>query len=197
MKKWQNELIKGLFRENPIFVIMLGLCPTLAVSTSLMNAVGMGIAATFVLIGSNAVISLLRKVIPDKVRIPCFIVIIATFVTIAELVMKAYFPALFASLGMFVALIVVNCIILGRAEAFASKHGVWLSFLDGLGMGIGFTFALSLLGFIRELIGNGTVWGMKVSLSYSPVLIGILPPGGFLVIGFLMGWFKWLSAKKS
>jgi len=196
MKKWRAELIKGLFRENPIFVIMLGLCPTLAVSTSLMNAVGMGIAAIFVLVSSNVAISLLRKVIPDKVRIPCFIVVIATFVTIAELVMKAYFPNLFDSLGMFVALIVVNCIILGRAEAFASKNSVGYAFLDGLGMGIGFTFGLCLLGFIRELLGSGTIWGMSVSLSYKPVLIGILPPGGFLTIGLIMGWFKWRSAKK-
>lgn len=196
MKKWRAELIKGLFRENPIFVIMLGLCPTLAVSTSLINSLGMGLAAVFVLVCSNVAISLLRNVIPAKTRIPCFIVVIATFVTMVELVMKAYFPELFESLGMFVALIVVNCIILGRAEAFASKQGVGYAALDGLGMGLGFTLGLCLLGFIRELIGNGTIWGMKVSLSYQPILIGILPPGGFLTIGLVMGWFKWRSGKK-
>ena len=189
------EFCKGFIRENPIFVIMLGLCPTLAVSTSLVNAVGMGLATTFVLVFSNTVISLLRNVIPHKVRIPCFIVIIATFVTIAELFMMAYLPELNKALGIFVPLIVVNCIILGRAEAFASKHPVFLSILDGLGMGFGFALGLSLIAFIRELLGNGTIWGLKLSLGYEPLLIAILPPGAFLTIGFLMGLFKWKSRK--
>ena len=191
------EFCKGFIKENPIFVILLGLCPTLAVSTSLVNAIGMGVAATFVLVFSNIVISLLRKVIPTKVRIPCFIVVIATFVTIAELVMKAYLPELNKSLGIFVPLIVVNCIILGRAEAFASRNPLIVSIVDGLGMGLGFTLGILLIALIRELLGNGTIWGLKVSLSYQPMLIAILAPGGFLTIGFLMGLFKWKSQKNS
>lgn len=194
-KSCKAEFCKGFIKENPIFVIMLGLCPVLAVSTSLVNAVGMGLAATFVLVLSNIVISVLRNIIPHKVRIPCFIVVIATFVTIAELFMKAYFPELNKSLGIFVPLIVVNCIILGRAEAFASRQSVFLSILDGLGMGFGFTLGLSLIAFIRELLGNGTIWGLKLSLAYNPLLIAILPPGAFLTIGFLIGVFKWKSQK--
>ena len=194
-KSCKAEFCKGFIKENPIFVIMLGLCPVLAVSTSLVNAVGMGLAATFVLVLSNIVISIFRNVIPHKVRIPCFIVIIATFVTIAELFMKAYLPELNKSLGIFVPLIVVNCIILGRAEAFASRNSVVFSILDGLGMGAGFTLGLSVIAFIRELLGNGTIWGLKLSLGYNPLLIAILPPGAFLTIGFLMGLFKWKSRK--
>lgn len=189
------EFCKGLIRENPIFVIMLGLCPTLAVSNSLVNAVGMGVAVLFVLVLSNLVISLVRNMIPNKVRIPCFIVIIATFVTIAELFMRAYFPELFESLGMFVSLIVVNCIILGRAEAFASKSKVVPAVMDGLGMGLGFILGISLLASIREIIGSGSIWGLKLSLTYKPVLIAILPAGAFLTMGLLMGLFKWKSRK--
>lgn len=191
----KKEFLKGLVKENPIFVIMLGLCPTLATSTSLVNAVGMGLAATFVLVFSNLVISLVRNLIPNKVRIPCFIVIIATFVTIAELFMKAYLPELNKALGIFVALIVVNCIILGRAEAFASKHGVLHSIMDGLGMGFGFTLGLSLIAFVRELLGNGSFFGVKLISGYSPLIIAILPPGAFLTIGFLMGYFKWKARR--
>src|SRR3989338_3437808 len=156
MKKLFSEFLKGVTVENPTFALVLGLCPTLAVSTSVSNAIGMGVAATFVLLGSNVIISLVRKLIPDQIRIPCFIVIIATFVTIVELTMKAYAPELSKALGIFVPLIVVNCIVLGRAEAFACKEGVLASILDALGMGIGFTLALILISGIREMFGNGT-----------------------------------------
>jgi len=183
----KKTFTNGIIRENPIFVIMLGLCPTLAVSTSLFNAVGMAAAVIFVLVFSNLVISLMRKFIPDKVRIPCFIVIIATFVTITELFMHAFVPQLFESLGMFVSLIVVNCIILGRAEVFASKNKVSLAVMDGLGMGLGFTLGIAVIALIREILGSGSIWGFKLSLTYKPLLIAILPAGAFLTIGFLIG----------
>ena len=183
----KKTFTNGIIRENPIFVIMLGLCPTLAVSTSLFNAVGMGAAVIFVLVFSNLVISSMRNIIPDKVRIPCFIVVIATFVTITELLMHAFMPQLFESLGMFVSLIVVNCIILGRAEAFASKNKVSLAVIDGLGMGLGFTLGIVVIALIREIIGSGSIWGYKLSLTYQPLLVAILPAGAFLTIGFLMG----------
>jgi len=183
----KKTFTNGIIRENPIFVIMLGLCPTLAVSTSLFNAVGMAAAVIFVLVFSNLVISLMRNFIPDKVRIPCFIVIIATFVTITELFMHAFVPQLFESLGMFVSLIVVNCIILGRAEAFASKNKVSLAVMDGLGMGLGFTLGIVVIALIREILGSGSIWGFKLSLTYKPLLIAILPAGAFLTIGFLIG----------
>lgn len=183
----KKTFTNGIIRENPIFVIMLGLCPTLAVSTSLFNAVGMAAAVIFVLVFSNLVISLIRKFIPDKVRIPCFIVIIATFVTITELFMHAFVPQLFESLGMFVSLIVVNCIILGRAEVFASKNKVSLAVMDGLGMGLGFTLGIAVIALIREILGSGSIWGFKLSLTYKPLLIAILPAGAFLTIGFLIG----------
>ena len=192
-----KELTKGLYRENPVFRLALGLCPALAVSTSVENALGMGAAATFVLLGSNIVISLLGKVIPAKVRIPCFVVVIASFVTIVELVMGAYLPELSKSLGIFIPLIVVNCIILGRAEAFASKNGLWLSIMDGLGMGLGFTFAIVLIGAIREILGDGKFFGYMVFVpGFQPVLIMILAPGAFITIGLLMGYFNILDAKK-
>ena len=160
--KMMGEFVKGLWRENPTFRLVLGLCPTLAVSTSVSNGIGMGVAATFVLVGSNIFVSLVRNIIPEKVRIPCFIVIIATFVTIADLFMKAYAPLLSRSLGMFVPLIVVNCIVLGRAEAFSSKESVSRSVLDALGMGIGFTWALVVISAIREALGNGTILGLSL-----------------------------------
>ncbi len=185
MRLWQ-EFYKGLLKENPILVLALGLCPTLAVSTSLKNALGMGLSATFVLISSNVLISLVKSFIPSRVRIPSYIVIIATFVTIVELVMEAYFPALYKQLGIFVPLIVVNCIILGRAEAFASRRGVVESFLDGLGMGIGFTLTLSVIGLVREVLGAGKIWGYPVSLDFVPVLMFALPPGALLVLGLLL-----------
>lgn len=183
-----KDLTKGIIKENPVFVMALGLCPTLAVSTSVMNAIGMGLAATFVLLCSNIIISLIKKMIPSKIRIPAYIVVIASFVTIVDMVMEAYFPALHKSLGLFIPLIVVNCIILGRAEAFASKNNVIRSVLDGIGMGIGFTFALIVIAVIRELLGAGQILGYDIMpKSYQPVLIAILAPGAFIVMGVLMG----------
>jgi electron transport complex protein RnfE len=191
------ELTKGIYKENPVFRIVLGLCPSLAVSTSVQNAIGMGAAATFVLVGSNVVISVLRNVIPAKVRIPCYIVVIAAFVTVVELVMAAYTPALSKALGIFVPLIVVNCIVLGRAEAFANKNGVWLSTLDGIGMGIGFTFALLIISTIREILGDGKLFGYMVfGPHYQPALIMIMAPGAFITMGMLIGYFNLLDAKR-
>jgi electron transport complex protein RnfE len=191
-----KELIKGLIKENPTFVLMLGLCPTLAVSVSLVNGFGMGVAATFVIIGSNIIIAKLKNIIPDKVRIPCYIVIIATFVTITELIMKAYFPPLNRALGIYVPLIVVNCIVLGRAEAFASKNNVRNSLMDGIGMGLGFTLALLLISGIRELLGSGKLFGYNVFNNFEPALIIAMPSGALLVIGLLLGFFNLLKEKK-
>ena len=192
------EFTKGLYKENPVFRLALGLCPTLAVSTSIENGLGMGMAALFVLLGSNIIVSLIRKGVPPKIRIPVYIVIIATFVTIAEMLMQAFSPQLHKSLGIFVPLIVVNCIILGRAEAFAGKNTVGRSALDALGMGIGFTLALVLLGFFRELLGSGKLLGIPVlGTSYQPVLLMILPPGAFLTLGLFLGFFNWLEKKKT
>lgn len=196
MKKLIKEFFKGIGSENPIFRLVLGLCPALAVSTSVVNGLGMGIAATFVLLGSNIIISLVRKSIPDQIRIPCFIVIIATFVTIVELMMKAYAPELSKSLGIFVPLIVVNCMVLGRAEAFASKRGVFVSILDALGMGVGFTLGLLFISAIRELLGNGTLFGFLILKGFEPVLYLVLAPGALLVIGLLIGGINFLSAKR-
>lgn len=184
MNQLQN-FTKGFFKENPILVLVLGTCPTLATTSSALNGLGMGIATTFVLLGSNVVISLLSGVIPDKVRIPAFIVIIASFVTIVDLVMQAYVPALYETLGIFIPLIVVNCIVLGRAEAFASKNSVLSSFLDGLGMGLGFTMALGIMGAIREVIGSGSIFGYKF-ISGDGILVFILAPGAFLVLGYMI-----------
>ena len=189
--------MNGVITENPTFRLVLGTCPTLAVTTSAINGAGMGAAATFVLLGSNIVISALRKVIPDKVRIPCFIVVICMFVTIIQLVMQAFLPSLYESLGIFLPLIVVNCIILGRAEAFASKNGVVASAVDGIGMGLGFTLALTLIGCIRELAGNGSVFGFSLlGTAYQPMLLMILPAGGFLVFGLLIGIINALTNRK-
>jgi len=193
-----HEFIKGVWRENPTFRIVLGICPTLAISTTVINGVGMGLAATFVLLGSNLIISLIRNVIPDKIRIPAFIVVISTFVTIVDLFMAAYTPVLHEHLGIFIPLIVVNCIILGRAEAFASKSGVWMSIADALGMGAGFTLALTLISSIRELLGSGTLLGIHIlPATYSPAVIMILPPGAFLTIGVLLGLFNHLSSRRA
>lgn len=197
MKRLFKEFFKGIGSENPTFRLVLGLCPTLAVSTSVINGLGMGIAATFVLLGSNAIISLIRKSIPDQIRIPCFIVVIATFVTIVELVMKAFAPELSKALGIFVPLIVVNCIVLGRAEAFACKEPVLISILDALGMGIGFTSALLVISTIREMLGNGTLWGLVVIKSFEPVLFLVLAPGALLVIGLLIGGINYLARRKA
>lgn len=197
MKKLFQEFKKGITKENPIFYLALGLCPALAVSNSLKNAFGMGLAATFVLFFSNTIISLIRKTIPDKIRIPCFIVIIATFVTIVELTMKAYFPDLNKALGIFIPLIVVNCIILGRAEAFASRNSVLLSMADGLGMGIGFTLALMVIAGIREFLGNGTLFGLKVIEGFEPAATFVLAPGALLVVGLIIGGIRWIKSSRS
>lgn len=196
MKKLIKEFLRGIIKENPTFVLVLGLCPTLAVSTSLINGIGMGIAATFVLLGSNIIIAMLRNVIPDKVRIPCYIVVIATFVTINELVMKAYSPALNRALGIYVPLIVVNCIVLGRAEAYASKNTVLNSFFDGLGMGAGFTLALLLISGLREFFGSGQLLGYTVIKSFEPIRMFIMPSGALLAIGLLLGFFNVLNSRK-
>jgi electron transport complex protein RnfE len=183
-----KEFTKGFVKENPLFRLVLGLCPTLAVTTAAINGVAMGLAATFVLLGSNIVISMLRKIIPKKVRIPVFIVVIASFVTIIDLTMNAFFHELHKVLGLFVPLIVVNCIILGRAEAFASRNTVFRSFVDGLGMGFGFTISLVALGAIRELFGAGTVFGVKLMPSaYEVAIIMLLPPGAYIALGFMLG----------
>jgi len=191
-----GEFIKGLWKENPTFRMILGLCPTLAVSTSVENGLGMGLAATFVLAGSSAMVSMVKDVVPEKVRIPCFIVIIAVFVTIIDLLMKAYVPLLSRSLGIYVPLIVVNCIVLGRAEAFASKKPVFSSVVDALGMGLGFTWALCLISAIRELLGNGTIFGIQVSTYFDPPLFMILAPGALLTIGLLIGFINYMGLRK-
>lgn len=196
MRKVIGEFTKGIFRENPVVVMALGLCPALAVSTSLTNGLGMGLAATFVLLGSNIIISTIRRLIPAKIRLPCFIVVIASFVTIVELFMAAYLPALAKALGIYVPLIVVNCIILGRAEAFASKHSLSRSILDALGMGFGFTLALALIASIREILGSGKILGLTVTEGFQPAIFFILAPGAFLVIGFLMAAYNVLTKKK-
>ncbi|MCK4339835.1 MAG: electron transport complex subunit E [Candidatus Cloacimonetes bacterium] len=192
-----GELTKGIIKENPVFVMALGLCPLLATSTSVDNAIGMGAAATFVLICSNIIISLIKNFIPDKIRIPCYILIIASFVTIVDMVMHAYVPELHKNLGIFIPLIVVNCIILGRAEAFAGKHSVGKSILDGIGMGIGFTLAIIIIAIIRELLGSGSIYNIRIlPSSYKPMISAILPPGAFFTIALLMGLINFLRSKK-
>ena len=198
--KFSQELTRGIIKENPIFRLVLGMCPTLATTSSLENGIGMGVAATFVLVCSNLVISLLRKAIPASIRIPCYIVIIATFVTVVDLLMQAFIPALATSLGIFVPLIVVNCIILGRAEAFAAKNPVLYSVADGLGMGIGFTLALSLIATVREIIGNGTltVWKeLAFTLHPSTLTLAILPAGGFITLGCLLALINHLQTRSA
>ena len=190
-KSLASVFFNGVINENPTFRLVLGTCPTLAVTTSAINGLGMGAAATFVLLGSNAVISLLRNFIPDKVRIPAFIVVICTFVTMVQMLMQAFVPSLYDALGMFIPLIVVNCIILARAEAFASKNRVLPSIVDGLGMGVGFTLAITVMRAIRELIGAGTVFGIQVmSSGYQPMLLIVMASGGFLTFGLYLGLFN-------
>jgi electron transport complex protein RnfE len=192
-----KEFTKGLYAENPVFKQALGLCPTLAVSNSVRNAVGMGLAMTFVLVLSNIIVSLIRRFVPRKIRIPIYIVVIATFVTIVDLVMAGFAPDLHKALGIFVPLIVVNCIILGRAEAFAGRNSVFRSLLDGLGMGFGFSLALFVLAFIREILGDGRLYGFPLlGPGFEPMLIMILPPGAFLTIGLLMGLMNWLDKRR-
>lgn len=205
----QKEFMKGIYAENPIFRLALGICPTLAVTSSATNGLGMGLAATFVLVCSNVIIALLMWVFRisldedafkklQKIRIPIFIVIIATFVTITEMVMNAYLPSLADSLGMFIPLIVVNCIILGRAEAFASKNSVIPAFVDGLGMGLGFAWALTFIGIIRELLGTGKVFDITIiGGSFEPILIMILAPGAFISLGLILGFFNYLDLRKA
>jgi len=185
MNQWKN-FSKGFIKENPVFILLLGMCPTLGVTSSAINGLGMGLATTFVLVMSNLVVSLVKSQIPDKVRIPSFIVIIATFVTIVQLVMQAYVPTLYKSLGLFIPLIVVNCIVLGRAEAFASKNTVGSSLIDGLGMGLGFSFALTLLGAVREILGSGKIFDIVIYSEDYVTLLFVLPPGAFIVLGYLI-----------
>jgi len=184
MNQLQN-FTKGFFKENPLLVLILGCCPALATTSSAFNGLGMGIATTFVLLGSNTVISLLSNVIPNKVRIPAFIIIIASFVTIVDLVMQAFVPELYETLGIFIPLIVVNCIVLGRAEAFASKNSLLSSVIDGMGMGLGFTMALVILGSIREILGSGALFGYKF-ISGDGILVFILAPGAFIALGYMI-----------
>lgn len=186
MSKALNTLTNGILRENPTFGLVLGMCPTLATTTSAINGMSMGLATMFVLICSNTVISMLKNVIPDKVRIPAFIVVIATFVTVVQLLMQAYLPGIYEVLGLFIPLIVVNCIVLGRAEAFAAKNNVGLSALDGLGMGLGFTLSLTVIGAIRELLGTGSIFGLHVFSDQYGMLIFVLAPGAFIVLAYLM-----------
>ncbi len=185
MSQWKN-FTKGFIKENPVFILLLGMCPTLGVTSSALNGLGMGLATAFVLVMSNIVVSLVKSQIPSKVRIPAFIVIIATFVTIVQLVMQAYLPSLFKSLGLFIPLIVVNCIVLGRAEAFASKNNVVSSAIDGLSMGLGFSFALTLLGAVRELLGAGKLFDITIYPEDYVTLLFVLPPGAFIVLGYLI-----------
>jgi len=201
MNNWR-EFTKGFIRENPVFVLLLGMCPTLGTTTSAINGLGMGLATTFVLVMSNVVISLIKNVIPDKVRIPAFIVIIASFVTIVDMLMAAYFntpgpngePSLYDNLGIFIPLIVVNCIVLGRAEAFASRNNVWRSFLDGLGIGLGFAFALTILGTVRELLGSYSFFGFRL-LPNDGMLVFVLAPGAFIALGFIIALINRLKTK--
>lgn len=192
-----KTISNGLVKENPTFRLVLGTCPTLAVTTSAVNGIGMGLSTTAVLVGSNMVISMLRKFIPDKVRIPAFVTVIAAFVTITQLLLKAYVPSVDKALGIYIPLIVVNCIILARAEMFACKNGVMPSIFDGIGMGLGFTAALLCMGTVREILGNGTFFGMKLfGETVSPAIAMILPPGGFLTYGIFIGLLNKFSAKK-
>lgn len=192
-----KELWRGVVKENPTFVLVLGMCPTLAVSTNGVNALAMGLATSFVLLGSNIIISLIAKITPSQIRIPTYIVVIATFVIIVERFMKAYFPALDKALGIFIPLIVVNCIILGRAEAYASKNPVGLAIADAIGTGLGFTLALLLLGLTREVLGSGKFFGLTLSKSFKPALIFVLPPGAFLVLGLYLALFNYISDLRS
>jgi len=192
-----SEFQKGILKENPLFVQVLGVCPALATTTSLTNALGMGVAFSLVLIFSNLLISALKSFIPDQIRIPCYIVVIASLVTVTEMLMNALVPDIYAALGIFIPLIVVNCIILGRSEAFASKNGLWTSFQDAVGMGLGYTLALSFVGSVREILGAGTLLGFPVlSASYQPILLMLMPPGAFITMGFLFAGVNYLKQRK-
>ena len=193
MANW-NNLTKGFFKENPVFVLLLGCCPTLATTTSAINGLSMGLATTFVLILSNMCISLLKNFIPNKVHIPCYIVVIASFVTMVQLLMQAYLPSLYETLGLFIPLIVVNCIVLGRAEAFASKNGIGASAVDGISMGLGYTMALTMLGIIREVLGSGSIFGWKF-ISGDAILVFVLAPGAFIAMGYLIAFMNRILKK--
>jgi len=192
MSKGSNlkVLLNGIIKENPILVLLLGTCPTLGTTSSALNGLGMGLATTFVLVSSNVAISMLKNIIPDKVRIPAFVVVIAAFVTVVEMVMQAYVPALYESLGLFIPLIVVNCILLGRAEAYAAKNTVFKSFLDGLGMGVGFTLALTVLGSVREILGTGKVFSLTLFPETYGMLLFVLAPGAFIALAYLIAVFN-------
>ncbi len=193
----RGVFVNGIFNENPVFRLVLGTCPVIAVTTSVSNGIGMGMAATLVLLGSNLVISALRNFIPDKVRIPAYMVVISAFVTIVQLLMQAFVPALYDALGIFLPLIVVNCIILARAEAYAGKNGVMPSVADGIGMGVGFTLALLMIAVVRELLGTGSIMGLQIlGASFEPVLLFILAPGGFMVFGLLLGILNAIGDKR-
>jgi electron transport complex protein RnfE len=196
MEKIKKALRRGIVHENPIFVLALGLCPALGVSTSVENGLGMGVATTFVLVSSNTIVSLIKRIIPHDVRIPCFIIIIATFVTIVQLVMQAYFPALNDTLGIFIPLIVVNCLILGRAEAYASKNSLIDSIIDGFAMGAGFTVSLFILSALREILGSNSFFGLTVIPGIAPISLFTLPPGGFLTIGFVIALINFIHIRK-
>lgn len=197
MKQFVERLHTGIIKDNPTFVQVLGMCPTLAVTTSAINAIGMGLSTMAVLICSNLVISLIRGFIPAKIRIPSFIVVIASFVTVIEFLLKAYVPSLYSSLGLFIPLIVVNCIILGRAEAYASKNTPVASVFDGIGMGLGFTISLTIVGCVREILGVGTLFGKQIMPSfYTPATIMILAPGAFFTLGLLMAVFNSVKSNK-
>lgn len=196
LSSW-GVFLKGLWDNNPVFRLVLGMCPTLAVTTSAINGLGMGLATTFVLLGSNVIVSLIRPIVPKKMRIPLFITVIATFVTIVDLVMGAYTPKLHEALGIFIPLIVVNCIILARAESFASKNPLIPSIADALGIGIGFTLSLTVLGSVREILGNGTIFGYHLfGKGFEPILVMILPPGAFMALGLLLSLMNYIDMKR-
>ena len=186
MNENMKRLVNGLIKENPIFVLLLGMCPTLGTTSSAMNGMSMGLATTFVLICSNVVISLIKNLVPDKVRIPCYVVVIAAFVSVLQMCMEAYVPSIYETLGLFIPLIVVNCIVLGRAEAFAAKNNAWYAALDGIGIGLGFTFALTLLGAVRELLGTGKVFSLALFPESYGALVFVLAPGAFIALGYLI-----------
>ena len=196
MNKKLNLLTRGFIKENPVLIMVLGLCPSLAVTTSVINGIGMGLATTFVMLCSNVMISALRKVIPNQVRIPAYIVLIATFTSVVDLLIQGYVPVLAESLGLFIPLIAVNCIVFARAESFAGKNKIFDSFLDGLGMGIGFTFALLLIGSVREILGSGSIFDYKF-IDNSEILIFVLAPGAFFVMGFIIAAIRFIQTKKS
>ena len=197
MKKYLSDVIRGIWKENPVLVLLLGTCPTLALTTSASNGVGMGLATTFVLVGSNLVVSIIAGIVPKKIRIPVYIVVIAAFVTVADLLLQAYAPpTLYAALGIFIPLIVVNCIVLGRAEAFASKHNVFRSILDGAGMGLGFTVALTLIGIIREFLCSGSAFGIKLIPGWeTDFLLPGAAPGAFIIVGVILAFRNYLSRR--